>query len=176
MQLDINRFDKHIVQNGISFCIPASACFILKYHDSGIKITQEEIFVVMVAYAKDFMPSFDAMEKYINPQLDKFDIKRQDTNSYSDWETYIKKEINDNCPIAISTKGDNGVHIRTVIGYDDLKQAYTLFNPGTLDGVRKDFDTSYTIKSSLEKYSYAKALNDYNLQDSCKDLLIIRPI
>lgn len=95
----------------------------------------------------------------------------------------IKKEIDDNCPIAIATRvSPTQVHIRVVLGYDDSAKKLSLYNPGVTMSIRKSQNfplqngNQYCIASGTEKYLYQQAQSDVSGTNNAKDQLTIRPI
>lgn len=177
--IDLSKFNFNIVQEGLVYCIPASALAIFSYHDSTFSLSQHNIMQLM-----NCNPGFKAMKGIIdkNDQIkNTFSIEVLDTNFFDQWLCNIKKEIDDSYPIAISTKQSNGnVHVRVVIGYDDEKKYFLLFNPGTSYHFK---DVNVVIRvSHVEVYNYTNAQNDWNgvIQSNnqemfCRDQLIIHP-
>jgi hypothetical protein len=168
---------------GVSFCIPACAYLMFKYHDNNFKSSQEYILSLMVANSPDHQPSFGAMVNYVQPAFPNFLIKQLCPKDYVEWEKNIKKEIDDNSPIAIVTRvSANGVHIRLVIGYDDNNSKFALFNPGVarishnMNVIKLVPGLTIILQSFVEDYKYQEAQSDFNLSRSATDQLIIRPV
>lgn len=173
--VDLAKFDKRdiqMVQMGLSFCIPASAHSIFRYHDSSFSYSQEYLLGLMVVNTTDNQPSFGAMVNHVLPIVkNKFMISNPSPQTFQLWCDNIKKEIDLSNPIAIATRvAPNSVHIRVVLGYDDTAEEFLLYNPGTAfidnNRVANRIQTGllYQIKSELEKYSYKQASDDYHYQ------------
>ncbi len=130
--VELHRFNSHMIQLGLSFCIPASAHAIFQYHDSSFPHSQEYILSLMVVGESNHQPSFRAMVKHVLPVVqDQFTLTNLLPSTFQEWTDNIKKEIDNLCPIAIATRVlPSGVHIRVVLGYDDNTKLFMVFNPG----------------------------------------------
>lgn len=180
--IDNSRFPFAVVQKGVDFCIPASACAVFKYHKSNYRITQFEIMQLMIVGAQDHMPSFSAMRKFVQPIVaDNFQLEHLNPGSYDEWLMNINRDISNSQPIAISTRYTSFVHIRVVIEYEPAGKKLLLFNPGisTIDRVVNNGNTPgglLRIQSFVEEYSFHQAQDDWNQANSCRDQLRITPV
>jgi hypothetical protein len=169
---------------GLSFCIPASAWAIFKYHDPNFAESQEYLLSLMVANTRDHQPSFGAMVKHVLPVFDsRFEITNPSPKPFQAWCDNIKREIDSLNPIAIATRvSPTNVHIRVSVGYDDSENKFLLFNPGTvvlspvIVNNQSQRGSIMQIQSGLEWYSYSDASAHFHAPNACTDQFIIHPI
>ena len=181
MQINLNKFDLHMIQHGIGFCISASVQSILHYHKPHLHFSQDYLHSLMVIGEQNQQPSFPAVLRNIKPKLDKeFDFQiPPEPQNFLEWSQNIKTEIDNSNPLAISTRvGPTSVHIRVVVGYDNAKKEFKLYNPGVTylknNGSTPGFQ--FSIKSFIEDYTYFNAESDFNVHQPTRDQLIIHPI
>ncbi|NQU32380.1 MAG: hypothetical protein HQ521_04030 [Bacteroidetes bacterium] len=181
--IDKSKFDFSCVQDGSIFCIPASMLCILKYYDVNITETQFTLMIKMVLSAPDRYPSFKAAVNGVGPcYLNIYTFEQLFPQTFDDWLKNIKDDIDLLKPIAIATRNSNGVHIRTIYGYDDAGKRLHLFNTG-INSTTQIFQSQNnvvgavtTINSGIEVYSYTDAEADWNSQYATKDQLSITKI
>jgi len=177
--IDLKKIPDTIIQKNGNYCIPASIETMVKYHDSSNNLSQNDIMTLMKNGASNGQPSFNAAQYYVTPKLKpKFELIQIITDTYEDWEVNIKEQINSGNPIAVSTRNKDGytVHIRVVVGFDDIKRIFRLFNPGVSASI---FNTTKRkieriIQSDYEDYPYDEAKKDWSKQNGCRDQLIIK--
>lgn len=175
--ISISKFNFNIIQDHPDFCLPAIVQAMLQYNDGNCKLTQQEILDKIIKTRPDRQPSFGAVSECAEAEFPDFLIKQLVTNDYQEWADNIKKEIDDGFPIATAKRsGLNAVHIRVVLGYDDIMGKFTLFNPGTtfLGQTTSGNQIPYEIISSIDEYSYVEAQSDFKAPNACRDQLTIR--
>ena len=180
--INLSRFNQQMVQLGLNFCIPATVQAMFQYNRVGYNISQEELLCLMIAGEENHQPSFEAVIKHIQPVVQNdFTITIMNPISFQEWSDNIKSEINNERPMAINTRVTTiGVHIRCVIGYDNEKKHFVVYNPGESRLITKEDKGNIIpgrilqIHSFVEYYAYQNALDDFNALDATHHQLLIK--
>jgi hypothetical protein len=172
--VNLSKFPLNNIAQGQYNCIPATIHNMMRFHDHKYSLNQAEVLkILMINGVKGGEPSFPEAENQSSSLSSDFLIEcKNETRGYDKWAGIIKKEIDDGYPVAISTRqGADSLHIRTVMGYDEIHEYFLLFDT-QLNGFVAP--TSVGWISGYSTYAYLDAETDYNKNNSAKDMLIVR--